>query len=203
MAFECLSAALINTYSDYLCEVTACVNIPHMNAASQSGLCWHGALTSKNTQSTNQHHVCEHRCHGLHLPSVCACAHRRSVFMCSTRVKPVIAQHVLNTPPSVLCICCFVHVCDWRAARPRAWPLTWASSTLHPPTGCQCLKWGGHDMTALESQWSLCALIASQMSSVDVGQWEGLSDRPGLLVGVHHCRKAGSDDLVPACNKTQ
>lgn len=51
-------------------------------------------------------------------------------------------------------------------------------------------------MTALETQWSLCGPIASQMSLVDVGQWEGPSDRSSLLVGVCHHIIAGSDAVV-------
>lgn len=91
-------------------------------------------------------------CHTLHMYRNVA---KHSVFnVFHVSIVVILLAHMM-----MWLICCTI----------QRWPVTRASSALHPPTGCRCLKWRGCDITALETQWPLCALTASQMPAAYPG----------------------------------
>lgn len=123
----------------------------------------------------------------------CTCMYRKMLNLSSR-----CAQHVW-------CILCFAHFCvlcvfSWHVCvwlirgTIQSWPLTQASSAQYPPTGCQCLKWRGCDITVLDTQWPLCACTASQMPAYPCGcqaigrhMWEIML--PGSSVSPYDIRK--------------
>lgn len=112
--------------------------------------------------------VCVYKCVCV---TLCTCIYRKKLKWCT-------ACFIYSNFP--LCAYCW-HVCLWLICGTiQSWPLIWASSALHPPTGCQCLKWRGCDITALDTQWPLCALTASDAS---LPQW--MSGNGKAHVGDH------------------
>lgn len=210
------AAVCTNAHMHFCCRFYVCLSLRvyALICIAESRLKIH--IPQINTMSLS-------RCHGpARPPSACVAV---CVFMCvnvyvshfahglNNRCHHIVHAVLFNvlygtlrtpTLPVYLSCICYWHTTLWLICGTiQSWPLTQASSALHPPTGCQCLKWRGLWHHGVGDTMLRCVLLLRHapdacFTPLDARQWEGPCRGSCCLVAVYHHTISGSD-IVPVC----